>query len=307
MNSLKSHLVLAGVLLAASAPSLWAVEVITVRSGNGLPSGLDSQLTYLAGPADSEFGVALAPAQFAAAQVGPAPTILPVWALNGSWTSTLSADPLAQWVSDNVWGGSSGDTNLYAVPFFVTSGSVGSATLDFHFLCDNWIGEFYANVNEGVYINGTPIAGTTGGNYATETSFLGLNVAGLVTPGPNTLYVLSSDVGGPGGLIFSATVRIDGDGTVGAEEQTASFELGAAYPNPFNPVTTLPFEMSETGQANLTVHDLVGREVATLFDGLAERGTHEVRFDGSALPSGLYLYTLTTDAGRQTRKLVLNK
>jgi len=306
MNRLSSHLVLAAALLAAAAP-LGAVEVITLRSGNGAAGGPDSQMTFWAGPGENEYALPLSPAEFAAAQAGPAPTILPGWALNGFWTPSLAADPLAQWVSDNFWGGSSGNTNLYAIPFFVASGSVGSATLDFHFLCDNWIGEFFAGVNEGLHINGTSIAGTTGGNYATETSLLGLDVTSLVTPGPNTLFILSSDVGGPGGLVFSSTLTINDGGVVAADEGVASFRLGEAYPNPFNPVTTLPFEMSETGPANLVVHDLAGRQVATLFQGMAERGTHEVRFDGSALPSGLYLYTLTTDTGRQTRKLVLSK
>jgi len=184
---------------------------------------------------------------------------------------------------------------------------VSSATLDFHFLCDNWVGEFYANVNQGLFLNGTPISGTIGGDYTNPTSWTGLNVTSLVNPGPNTLYILSSDVGGPGGLIFSATVRVNEGGTVAADEQAAGFRLGEAYPNPFNPATTLPFELAETGHARLAVHDLAGREVAVLWNGLAERGTHEVVFDAAALPSGVYLYTLTTEAGRQARKLVLSK
>ena len=74
---------------------------------------------------------------------------------------------------------------------------------------------------------------------------------------------------------------------VGADERPMAHGLGANYPNPFNPATTISFQMAETGQATLSVHNLAGETVATLWNGLAERGTHEVVFDASALPSGL--------------------
>ena len=305
MNTWTRRLLVCASVATALTVRPAASETITLRSGNGAAGGPDSQITFLPGPADSEFGAPLTPAQFAAAQAGSPATILP-W-LNGSWTWTLPADNLAQWLSEDAWGASSGSTNLYALPFTVSSASVGSATLDFHFLCDNWVGEVYTGVNEGLFINGTPISGTTGGNYANQTSWLGLDVTALVNPGPNTLYVLSSDVGGPGGLIFSSTLTVNEGGVVAADEGVASFRLGEAYPNPFNPTTTLPFELAETGQARLVVHDLAGREVAVLFSGLAARGAHHVTFDAGALPSGLYLATLATEAGSVTRKLLLAK
>jgi hypothetical protein len=297
-------LTLAAALLVGSLSSAQA-ETLTLRSGNGPAGGSDALLTFYQGPWDSEFSVPLTPLDFTSAQMGPAAQILTT--LNGAWTPTLASDPLAQWVSDNPGGDWSGSTNLYAVPFFVTSAFVASASLDFHFLCDNWVGEYYANVNQGLFLNGTPVAGTIGGNYATETNWLNLPVTGLVNPGPNVLYVLSSDVGGPAGIVFSATLRVNGDGTVDAPEHVQAFQLGEAYPNPFNPATTLSFTMAETGPATLTVHNLAGVEVARPFSGLAQRGDHELAFDASALPSGIYLYTLSTEAGVQSRKMILAK
>ncbi len=85
------------------------------------------------------------------------------------------------------------------------------------------------------------------------------------------------------------------------------FHLGQAYPNPFNPVTTLPFEMVETGMARLSIHNLLGAEVAVLWNGMAERGRHEVTFDASTLPSGVYVATLKAEAGSRTSKLLLIK
>lgn len=294
---------MAGALGLGALSPLAATEIHNLRSGNGLAGGPDALITYLQGPADAEFGTALTPAQFAAAQGGPQAIILP--AVISVWLPALTSDPLAQWINDN-GDPNSGSTNLYAIHFTVDTPCISHAHLDFHFAADNWLGEVWTPVNEGLFINGGVVPVTTGGNYASQTDW-SRDVSSLVVPGLNTLYILASDVGGPGGLLFSATVRVEGCTTTGAEDLARTFELGAAYPNPFNPVTSLPFSMGETGRAELRVHDLAGRTVATLFSGLAERGAHEVQFDASALPSGLYLYTLSTESGSQTRKLVLAK
>ena len=296
--------VLSSLILGGLAPVL-AFESHFLHSGNGLAGGPDSQVTYLQGPLDSEFGVALTAADFAAAQAGPPATILST--LNGAWTPTLITDPTALWISDNIWGYADGSTNLYAIPFTIDAPCISAAYLNFNFLSDNWLGEIYAGVNQGLYINGVSIPATTGGNYATETNWPAIDISALVLPGLNTLYILSSDVGGPGGLNFNALLRIEDCGTVGAEDQAQAFQLGDAWPNPFNPVTTLSFTMAETGMASMTVYNLAGAQVATLWDGLAERGLHEVIFDAAALPSGIYLYSLSTEQGVETRKMILSK
>lgn len=92
-----------------------------------------------------------------------------------------------------------------------------------------------------------------------------------------------------------------------AVEQPVAFHLATAAPNPFNPTTTIAFTMAETGPATLKVFDLSGREVATLWNGLASLGVTRVQFDGSALASGVYLYTLEALGQSQTQKMVLVK
>ena len=67
------------------------------------------------------------------------------------------------------------------------------------------------------------------------------------------------------------------------------FALHAAYPNPFNPQTVVPFSVAATARVRITVFDMLGREVVTLVDGRYEGGLYEAVFDGSALPSGMYL------------------
>lgn len=79
------------------------------------------------------------------------------------------------------------------------------------------------------------------------------------------------------------------------------------YPNPFNPQTTIHFDVPRAGPIRLVVFDMLGREVAVLVDEPKAAGRHEILFGVSDLPSGTYLYQLSGDGFRQTRKLVLLK
>jgi hypothetical protein len=85
----------------------------------------------------------------------------------------------------------------------------------------------------------------------------------------------------------------------------AEFRLEQNYPNPFNPVTTIGYSLGRTGRATLTVHDLLGRTVAVLEDGVREAGEHRVVFDASGLASGVYLCRLSADGMSVTRRLML--
>jgi hypothetical protein len=93
----------------------------------------------------------------------------------------------------------------------------------------------------------------------------------------------------------------------GTVDMPGSFSLSPAYPNPFNPSTTIEFSMAATSQARLVVSDLAGRTVATLVDGLVAGGQHSVVFDASGLASGVYVYTLASGGHSESRKLVLLK
>jgi uncharacterized lipoprotein YddW (UPF0748 family) len=83
--------------------------------------------------------------------------------------------------------------------------------------------------------------------------------------------------------------------------------LHPAYPNPFNPATTLRFELNSPQPVRLAVYDLLGREIAVLVDQLMPAGVHQSRFDASGLSSGLYITRL--QAGNQvlSGKLMLIK
>lgn len=87
----------------------------------------------------------------------------------------------------------------------------------------------------------------------------------------------------------------------------SAFLLHPNFPNPFNPTTEISFGLDKATLASLKVYDILGREVATLADGLLEAGTHRVTFDGTGLASGVYIYRLESGRFSQSRKMVLLK
>ncbi|KAA3656699.1 MAG: T9SS C-terminal target domain-containing protein [Calditrichaeota bacterium] len=99
-------------------------------------------------------------------------------------------------------------------------------------------------------------------------------------------------------------------GTSVEEEAVAvvsDYQLSQNYPNPFNPTTTIEYALPSASSVRLVVYDLVGREVATLFNGQQSAGTHSVIFDASLLSSGIYFYRLEAGAHVVTKKLAFMK
>jgi hypothetical protein len=85
------------------------------------------------------------------------------------------------------------------------------------------------------------------------------------------------------------------------------FELYPNYPNPFNPSTTLRFDLPEAGLVKLTVVDVLGRTVATLVNGSLSPGRYAFDWDAAGQPGGLYLYRLETARATATGSMVLLK
>ena len=78
-------------------------------------------------------------------------------------------------------------------------------------------------------------------------------------------------------------------------ELPTSFELLENYPNPFNPSTTIGFNLVNDSHIRVTVFDLLGRKVATLTDQPYSRGTHQITWDASGMSSGQYIYRMEAD------------
>ena len=91
------------------------------------------------------------------------------------------------------------------------------------------------------------------------------------------------------------------------QQQPGTITLAQNYPNPFNPTTTFSFSLRSSLFANLTVYDLLGREMATLVNEKLWPGSYTRQWDASGMPSGVYLYRLTSGKSVVTRKLLLLK
>jgi len=103
-----------------------------------------------------------------------------------------------------------------------------------------------------------------------------------------------------GSYEFSKTIEVDFTSPI-------SLELNQNYPNPFNPTTTISFTLPNSGLVTLKVFSMLGEEVATLANGIREAGIHTFNFNASELPSGVYIYQLSTPEKTQVRKMLLMK
>jgi hypothetical protein len=101
---------------------------------------------------------------------------------------------------------------------------------------------------------------------------------------------------------------VDGETVASLEESNHSpsiFQLGQNYPNPFNPSTTIRYALPSRAHVTLTVYNSLGQEVATMVNDVQDAGYHDVRFDASALASGVYFYRLRAGGFVETHRMVL--
>lgn len=89
------------------------------------------------------------------------------------------------------------------------------------------------------------------------------------------------------------------------EETCDTYRLNEAYPNPFNPTTTIRYALPNRSYVSLVVLNSLGQQVSALVHGERDAGNHEVTFDGTHLPSGVYFYRLLARDFMETRALLL--
>ena len=85
------------------------------------------------------------------------------------------------------------------------------------------------------------------------------------------------------------------------------FSLKQNYPNPFNPSTLIEYSIASSGNVELKVYDILGREVKTLVNNFMQPGSYNVSFDASALSSGVYFYKIVSGNYTAVRRMVLVK
>jgi hypothetical protein len=116
------------------------------------------------------------------------------------------------------------------------------------------------------------------------------------------------------GKYFYRLKQIDNDGTYEYSNvieinfgTSQDYTLNQNFPNPFNPVTSISYQIPTKSNVILKVYDIVGKEVATLVNEFKEAGSYILRFDGSGLASGFYFFKLQANDFVEIRKMVLMK
>ncbi len=90
-------------------------------------------------------------------------------------------------------------------------------------------------------------------------------------------------------------------------ESPSDFKLYQNFPNPFNPTTTIRFDVRTSGNVTLKVFDVLGREVEIIVNDFLKSGSYSVQFSGDNLPSGVYYYELRAESFSETKRMMLVK
>ena len=103
-----------------------------------------------------------------------------------------------------------------------------------------------------------------------------------------------------------------GQVSITGETLPLTYKLQNAYPNPFNPVTTLSYDLPEDALVNVTIYDMVGRKVSTLISSRQSAGYKSIQWNatnsaGQPVSAGLYLYMIQAGEFMETKKMVLLK
>jgi hypothetical protein len=118
------------------------------------------------------------------------------------------------------------------------------------------------------------------------------------SPPINSVYYRLKQVDFNGSYEYSNVIYVD-------LNQVNGFSLSQNFPNPFNPVTVISYQLPQSGMITLKVYDILGREVASLVDEYQPEGRYEVEFDAEGLSSGVYLYRIKAGSFMETRKMIL--
>ena len=187
-----------------------------------------------------------------------------------------------------------------------------------------WVG---SDESMKIFLNGSAVYSYDGSRSFANTAYYSEVVRVNVTKGLNRLLVkllqrsgkfdfsvniceVEPDVNFRGnriwGLKFATDMALVSVPMSGVQA-SAGFELLNCYPNPFNPATSLRYEIPKRSSVRIVVFDALGRQVAELVNAIQEAGWHQAHFDGSGLSSGIYLGRLEAGEFSHVTKLLLLK
>ncbi|MGH7492316.1 MAG: T9SS type A sorting domain-containing protein [bacterium] len=182
------------------------------------------------------------------------------------------------------------------------------------------VGAVTLEEGSGYGFNGTTAQVTSSRMPATVGDLIINNPAGVTLSQPTTINgVLRLIAGvfdntipftlGPNGSISYEGGSLRVPVSVEAREQNLpeSFFVEQNYPNPFNPSTTIRFGLPAPSRVTVKIFNMLGQEVATLFDGRKDAGRHDLQFDAVNLSSGVYLYRIQTEEMVSMKQMILGK
>jgi hypothetical protein len=98
---------------------------------------------------------------------------------------------------------------------------------------------------------------------------------------------------------------VGGTAGIGEDKLPSEYQLSQNYPNPFNPETTIDFRIDADSHVNITIFDINGNLVQELVNEWKASGSHQVKFSGHSIPSGIYFYKMATKGFTDIRKMTL--
>ncbi|MBM4159324.1 MAG: T9SS type A sorting domain-containing protein [Ignavibacteria bacterium] len=137
----------------------------------------------------------------------------------------------------------------------------------------------------------------------------------LITPAIQT-YIYVLQVPGTYNYVCTPHVMMGMTGTIvvsiptGIQQITGSaenYKLSQNFPNPFNPVTKISFNIPVTGYVKISVYDAGGKQITELVNGIRQAGEYLVDFNASGLSTGVYFYRLTAGEYTEVRKMMYVK
>jgi len=153
----------------------------------------------------------------------------------------------------------------------------------------------------------------TGAGKVLKTTNAGLNWGVQNTPLTENLYTIHFPSAATGyittwsGKVLKTT---NGGATFLTEEKSTTpdkYELFQNFPNPFNPVTTIRWQMLNSANAKIAVYDINGKEVSVIVNQKLQPGTYSVTFNANGISSGVYYYKLTAGSYSAVKKMIIVK
>lgn len=165
-----------------------------------------------------------------------------------------------------------------------------------------------------VWLDVWPEEGTiAAGDSAEITLYMHGIIPQIIVPVEGYLGVSSNDPDEPMSNVHVTMDIVVGVGQDGLKDGLPTkYALHANYPNPFNPVTTIKYDLKDAGKVSLKVYNILGQEVRTLVNARQLAGYQQVVWDGrnnsgQSVSSGIYIYRLETEKFTKSRKMMLLK